>query len=295
MLKRIFLGVISFAFLSLFLNIRGFAQEDKIVRVAIETIRAQMRLPQGTEVKFIEKKESPLHGFYSVKLSVLTPDKEIPLIIYVDTKGERVILGSLFIKGQNVTRKEAGEPKSRKIDMSVLAIDQSPVRGSSGAKVTVVEFSNFQCPYCLRSWKEMKEFMEKHPKDIRYVFKHFPFQLQGKTFELSEMVAATQAVNDEAFWAVHDFFFSDEGQIFVNTEKEVLKQKVEEILKGKGYDEKAFEAALVAGKGRKRVEEDMAIGSKIPVTGTPTTIVNGDLITTGVNGNLLERYLGKSP
>ena len=295
MVKKIVLGTIGSLFFSLILTTPAFLQEDKTVRIATETLRAQTRLPQGTEVKFIEKKESLLPGFYSVKLLVVTPDREIPLIVYVDPAGERAILGSLIIKGENVTRKEAGEPKSRKIDMSMLTIDRSPVRGPSGAKVTIVEFSNFQCPYCVRSWKEIKEFMEKHPQDIRYVFKHFPLQLQGETFELSEMVAATQAVSDEAFWAVHDFFFSEEGQTFVHTEKEVLKEKVEEILKGKGYDEKAFEAALVAGKGRKRIEQDMAVGNKIPVTGTPTTIINGDLIATGINGSLLERYLGKFP
>jgi hypothetical protein len=53
----------------------GFAQEDKIVRIAIETARAHMRIPKEMEVRFIEKKKSPLAGFYSVKILVLTPDR----------------------------------------------------------------------------------------------------------------------------------------------------------------------------------------------------------------------------
>jgi protein-disulfide isomerase len=293
MLKKILSGAMCLVFLSLFLTIRGFAQEDKIVQMAIETVKTQGRLPKGLEVKFVEKKESPIPGFYSVKLILLAPDKEIPIIIYVDTAGEKVILGSLFFKGENLTRKEVGEPKPRKLDMGQLEMDRSPFRGPAGAKVTIVEFSNLQCPYCVRSWKKMKELLEKYPQDIKYVFKHFPLQSQGKSFELSEMVAATQEVSNEAFWAIHDFFFSDEGQPLVNGEKEALKQKIEEILKGKGYDMKIFQTALETGKGRKKMEEDMAVGNKIPVKGTPTTIVNGDFVSGPMLEKAVEGYLGK--
>jgi protein-disulfide isomerase len=271
----------------------GSAQEDKIVQVAIETIKTQGRLPQGTEIKFIEKKESPIPGFYSVKLSLLTQNREIPVIIYVDSVGEKVILGNLFIKGDNVTRKEAGEPKPRRLDMAHLEIEKSPFRGGAIAKMTVVEFSNFQCPFCVKSWKKMRELLEKYPQDIRYVFKHFPLQPQGKPFELSEMVAATQEVSKEAFWIIHDFFFSDEGQAFVGKEKEVLKQKIEEILKGKGYDVSAFQTALEMSKGKKRVEEDMVLGNKFGVRGTPTMIINGDFVGSSLTDKMIEQYLGK--
>lgn len=144
MLKKILSGAMCLVFLSLFLTIRGFAQEDKIVQMAIETVKTQGRLPKGLEVKFVEKKESPIPGFYSVKLILLASDKEIPIIIYVDTAGKKVILGSLFLKGENLTRKEAGEPKPRKLDMGQLEMDRSPFRGPAGAKVTIVEFSNLQ-------------------------------------------------------------------------------------------------------------------------------------------------------
>src|SRR4030042_3208850 len=91
----------------------GFAQEDKIVRIAIETARAHMRIPKEMEVRFVEKKKSPLSGFYSVKILVLAPDREMPVTVYVDEAGEKVILGALIIKGENVAVKEAGEARPR--------------------------------------------------------------------------------------------------------------------------------------------------------------------------------------
>jgi len=293
MVKKFGLATMGLVFLSFILTTQILSQEDKIAQVAIETFRTQFRLPPGAEVKFIEKKESPIPGFYSVKLSVSTQNREIPVIVYVDSAGEKVIVGTLFIKGENVSRKEAGEPKLRKMDMGQLEIEKSPSRGPNSGKMTVVEFSNFQCPFCVKSWKRMKELLEKNPQEIRYIFKHFPLQPQGKPFEVSEIVAATQEISDEAFWAVHDFFFSDEGQAFMSKETSGLKQKIEEILKGKGYDEKVFQTALETGKGKKRVVEDMTLGNKIGVTGTPTMIINGDFVGSSLTDKMVEEYLGK--
>ena len=291
MFKRILLGVMVLFLTTLSISMVGFAQEDQIVQIAIETAKVQMRIPRGIEVKFIEKRKSPLPGFYSVKLIIMAPDREIPTVVYVDESGEKVILGALFIKGENVTLKEAGQPKPRKIDMAQLEIDKSPFRGSVNAKVTIVEFSNFQCSFCIKSWKKMKELLEKHPQDIKYVFKHFPLPSLVGSFELSEMAAAVQVTKDEAFWALHDFFFSDEGQAFIKEGGDLLRQKINGILTEKGYDIKIFQNTLVAGQGKKRVDEDMAAGRRIPVMGTPTIIVNGDFINEEFTDRVLERYL----
>ncbi|HVP79215.1 MAG TPA: thioredoxin domain-containing protein [Thermodesulfobacteriota bacterium] len=269
------------------------AQEDKIVQIAIETFKAQMRIPPGTNIKFAEKKEGPISAFYSVKLILSTIDKEIPVVVYVDKSGEKVFLGNLFVKGENVTAKEAGPPRTRKIDMRSLDIDKSPSIGPKEAKVTIVEFSNFNCPYCAASWMQLKKLIEKDSKDIRYVFKHFPLQSEGKTFELSEMAAAARELSDEAFWFVHDFFFSTEGQALERGEMGPLKQKIEQILKEKGYNLRTFKNSLESGSAKLKVRDDLALGNKLRVTSTPTKVVNGDIIIGSTADNVLEQYFTK--
>ena len=293
MLKKCLIGGICLLLSISFFSYQCFSQEDRIGEVAINTFRAQIRLPQGTEIRLLEKKESPIPEFYSVKLLLIFPDKEVPAIIYVDKAGEKVIIGSLFIKGENVTMKEAGSPVLKKVNVGSLEIEKSPSIGPTEAKVTIVEFSNFECPFCLDSWMKLKEVMDQHPADIRYVFKHFPFQTQGKAFELSEMSAAAQEVSNEAFWVVHDFLFSNEGQAVATGDKEALKQKIEQILKRQGHDVKTFRSALETGKAKKRVQEDMAVGNSIHVTGTPTKIMNGDIIVGSTPEDVVERYLRK--
>ena len=293
MLKKCLIGGICLLLSIFFFPYPSFSQEDKIGEMAIHTFRTQIRLPPGAEVRFLEKKESPIPDFYSVKLLLVFPDKEVPVVIYVDKASEKVIIGNLFIKGENVTTKEAGPPRPKKIDMTILDVDKSPFIGSKGAKVTIVEFSNFQCPYCMDSWSKFIGLMERYPQDFKYIFKHFPFQPQGKTFELSEMAAAAQEVSNEAFWIVHDFFFTKEGQNIANLEKGAVKQRVEQLLKGKGYDLKIFQSTLEAGRARNRVLEDMALANRLRLTSTPTKIVNGDIIVGSTPDNVLERYLGK--
>jgi protein-disulfide isomerase len=269
------------------------AQEDKIVQAAIETFKAQIRMPPGAELKFVEKKEGSVPGFCSVKLLISTIDREMPVVVYVDRSGEKVFIGNLFVKGENVTLKEAGSPRTRKIDMRSLDIDQSPSIGLKEAKVTIVEFSNFNCPYCAASWLQLNQLIAKYSKNIRYVFKHFPLQTQGKTIELSEMAAAARQLSDEAFWIVHDMLFSSEGQALVKGEIGPLKQKVGQILKDKGYDLNVFESFLESGSAKLQVQRDLALGNKMRVISTPTKVVNGDVIIGSAGDQALEQYLKK--
>ena len=278
---------------ALTMPVATFSQEDRAAQVAIDTFKSHVRLPPGSEIKLLEKKESPISDFYAVKLLIALPDKEIATIVYVDKAGEKVFIGNLFIKGENVTTKEAGPPRPKKIDMGLLEMEKSPFLGNKGAKVTIVEFSNFQCPYCMDSWSKLIGLMKRYPQDFKYVFKHFPFQPGGKTFELSEMAAAAQEVSNEAFWIVHDFFFTKEGQNIANLEKGAVKLKVEQLLKGKGYDLKIFQSALETGRARNRVLEDMGLANRLRLTSTPTKIVNGDMIVGLTPDSTLERYLGK--
>jgi protein-disulfide isomerase len=269
------------------------AQEDKIARAAMETFKAQIRMPPGAEIKFVEKKEGSIPGFYSVKLLLSTIDREMPVVVYVDRSGEKVIIGNLFVKGENATAGEAGPPRTKKIDIRSLSIDKSPSIGPKEAKVTIVEFSNFNCPYCAASWAQLKKVIDRYPKNARYVFKHFPLQSEGKTFEISEMAAAARELSDEAFWLVHDFLFSSEGQALVKGETGAVRQKIEQLLKEKGYDLKTFKNFLESGAARLKVGEDLALGNKLRVASTPTKVVNGDIIIGSAADNVLEQYLKK--
>lgn len=114
-MSKVFIGIMGLLFISLLLRINHLPKENHIVQLAIQTVRIQASLPESVAVKFIEKRESLIPDFYMVKLAVVENNNESPVVVYVDRSAEKVILGTLFIRGENMTKREEanlGIPKA---------------------------------------------------------------------------------------------------------------------------------------------------------------------------------------
>jgi len=105
-MSKVFIGIMGLLFISLLLRINHPPRENHIVQLAIQTVRIQASLPENVTVKFVEKRESLIPGFYMIKLAVVEKDNELPIVVYVDRAAEKVILGTLFIRGENMTKRE---------------------------------------------------------------------------------------------------------------------------------------------------------------------------------------------
>jgi hypothetical protein len=114
-MSKIFLGIVALLCLSLLSTINNPLKETNIVQLAIQTVKTQADLPEETEIKLVEKRESPLPDFYMVKLLVIGKKKEVPIVVYVNRSAEKVLLGNLFIRGENITLKETGDSRLSKI------------------------------------------------------------------------------------------------------------------------------------------------------------------------------------
>ena len=119
-MSRIFFGVTALLIISLLSTINNPLKERNIAQLAIQTVKIQADLPEEVEVRFVERRESPIPDFDMVKLLVIRKDREIPIVVYVDRSAEKVILGDIFVRGENVTRKEAGDSRISKIESRSL-------------------------------------------------------------------------------------------------------------------------------------------------------------------------------
>lgn len=119
-MAKVFIGIMGLLLISLLLRLNNFSRENNMVQLAIETVRIQADLPEEVAVKFVEKRESSIPDFYMVKLLVVKKDKEVPIVVYVDRAADKVIVGSLFIRGENITLREAGDSGIQKIDIGHL-------------------------------------------------------------------------------------------------------------------------------------------------------------------------------
>jgi protein-disulfide isomerase len=269
------------------------AHEDPIIETGIRALRSQLPVPKEFDIRSVEKKESPIPDFYSVKLIISAPDRDIPIVVYVHKDGEKVIVGHLIVRGENVTLQEAGPATLRKGDEPLVGLEKSSFRGSGEAKVAVVEFANFECAMCATSWTTIRALLERRAGDVKYAFKHFPMQGRGKAFDISEAAAAVQEVSEDAFWLIHDFLFTEEGHLLLKKSPEEIRNGIGAILTDKGFDEKAYRTALDEGRGAKRVNDDLALGNRLRIRRTPTLFVNGDLIKPPLNDRVVDTYLKK--
>ncbi|MBI3183584.1 MAG: thioredoxin domain-containing protein [Myxococcales bacterium] len=141
----------------------------------------------------------------------------------------------------------------------------SPVKGPKAAKVTIVEWSDFECPFCSRVVPTLKQIQEKYGNDVRFVFRHqpLPFHSSAKLAAEASMAAHEQG----KFWPYHDKLFENQRAL----DRASLERYAQEL----GLDVGKFKAALDSGKFRAKVEADSSAGNAVGANGTPTFFVNG--------------------
>ena len=142
---------------------------------------------------------------------------------------------------------------------------QDLTKGDINAPITIIEFSDFECPYCRRAQKTIKKVEEKYGDKVRFVFRHFPLPFHKKAPKASE---AAQCANDQgAFWPFHKALFAKDARLDVAEFKGLaVKNKL---------DTTKFNKCLDSGRYAQRVLDDIKAGKKLGITGTPTFFVNG--------------------
>ena len=151
----------------------------------------------------------------------------------------------------------------------IEVVAAGPARGAEDARITIVEFSDFQCPFCRRVIPTLDAILEKYPDDVRVVYRNMPLGNHPRARPAAE--AALCADDQGKFWAYHD-------RLFENTRKladEDLLRYAEELELDKEQFVKCFEEKRFA----EQVETDMQDGARAGVSGTPAFFVNGILVS----------------
>ena len=154
-----------------------------------------------------------------------------------------------------------------------VAADGFPARGPADAPVTIVEFSDFHCPYCRAVQPTLTALLAKYPKQVRLVYRHLP--LDGLHPQARRASEASWCANEQGkFWAFHDRVYAGRSE----ASDAVLKQ----YATAAGLDLAAFETCLASGRAKEPIQRDVDEGQKHGVNGTPGFFINGRFMS----GNL---------
>lgn len=146
-----------------------------------------------------------------------------------------------------------------------IEVGNSPVTGAKDAKITIIEFSDFQCPFCKRGKDTMAQILKAYPNDVKVAFKHMPlsFHKMAEPCALAAIAAGKQG----KFWEMHDAFFDNQGSL--------SEEFIVDTAKKLGLNIDKFNADRASEEAKKQLKDDMEVAGKNGISGTPGFFVNG--------------------
>lgn len=195
-------------------------------------------------------------------------NQNIPVFVTLD--GSYLITDPIPLAGGSVpqpSRTESAQPKGP----ITVELGDSPTKGSTDAKVTFVEFSDYECPFCGRFYTDVYQTLEKEyiaTGKVKLVFKDFPLSFHPEAQKAAESAHCVRdQKGDAGYFMMHNLLFENQQGLSVENEKKWARTL--------GVDGTAFDTCLDSGKHAKLVQDNLAYGQSLGVSGTPTSYING--------------------
>jgi protein-disulfide isomerase len=210
--------------------------------------------------------------------------KNIPLLIGTLVGTVLLVIGLAFFF--------SGSDTPKVVDQQILVGNSKNIKGPENAKVTVVEFSDLQCPACKASQPLVQQLLSKHGSEIRFVYRHFPLTEIHKN-ALQAGWAAESAASFGKFWEFHDMLFSAQEE-WAELPADQAKQKFIEYAEKLQIDKIEFDKRIDSSASHQQVTDDTSDGTKAGVDATPTFFVNGQKTAAPQLLSTVESMLGST-
>ncbi len=196
------------------------------------------------------------------------------LIINVLRENSELVL-DIAQEGSTKRRKRNLEAQWRE-EMKVakeVALDDRPIRGPKNAPITVIEFSDFTCPYCAQAAANLKKIMQSYGDNVRLIFKHTPLSGGPTSILASEYVIAAGFQSHEKAWDLYDACFEKRDELLEKGET-FLKEEASKL----GLDVVKLARDAKGKKTKQILEQDLADAKKLDIEGTPYFLVNNAIV-----------------
>lgn len=232
-----------------------------------EHIRETYNVPGAVEITVAAPVEAGVPGFKKAAITFKRGESSQQDTVWVSDNGKHYLLGGFKDLTSN-----PDQERLAKLDLSA-----SPSRGPKKAPVTVVQYTDFECPFCQKGYEIMQEkILKEYPGKVRWVYKSLPLNSIHPMAEPAAMGAeCAKLQGEDKFWKVHDALFAAQRELRPDT----LADKLAEYVKAAGGDVKAFEACYEAKKTLPAVNKDAAEAESLGISGTPAFLVNGHLVS----------------
>lgn len=159
-----------------------------------------------------------------------------------------------------------------------IPVAGAPVIGPQTAPITIVEFSDFQCPYCAAAVPQINALLKAYPTQLKLIFKQFPLEMHSQADLAAAAAVASQ--KQGKFWALHDAMFANRDDL--------SRQNLLLLAKQAGLDVNRFETDIDSSEVRETVVRDVQDGNRAGVEGTPTLFINGQRYNGAITLDMLK-------
>lgn len=223
-----------------------------------------------SNIKISDKKIDSFIKEKKIPAQHINDDLKAKIVKYLKEGEKKNAIDAWLAKKTKDMNIEVFFQKPRRPTFNVVG-GNSPFIGGADAKVEIVEFSDFQCPFCSRATAILKDIKSKYGNKVKVTFKQYPlpFHNQAKKAATASLCANEQGM--DKFWKMHDAMFADQSKLSVKD----LKATAKNI----GLNTSKFNECLDKDKYLAQVEKDIEYGAKNGVKSTPTFFVNGQLVS----------------
>ncbi len=258
------------------------AQDDGLdTERIIQNLKMEIpQLRQTGQISMSSFSESDVSGFQEATLTV--NGRQIPLLVTEDGEQALLLAGPPLDVSRSLEEVEQtiADEASKRNETLTQVTAEMPVRGPADAPVTLVEFSDFQCPYCARASSLVDQLMERFPETLNVIYVHYPLPMHewARPAAIASQCAAQQ--DDEAFWTLHDAYFDNQDSITADN----VMEESETHLADTSIDIAAWktcatdESSDAHKEAAQTVSSNMQAGEAVNVTGTPSFFINGEQV-----------------
>jgi protein-disulfide isomerase len=254
----------------------GVGQTGQIQKTVEAYLRNLYAFGSDVQVSVSAPKESPVPGLLETDVAVKIGDSAENAKFYVSKDGKYLVRGEV----SDLSRDPLADNRA-KIDMK-----NAPSIGSANATVTLVEYSDFECPVCRNLHDVVRDMLPKYPQ-VRVVFKDFPLDSihpWARTAALAGRCAYQQ--NPAAFWKMYDAIY--DGQEIISASNAYAKMT--DFAGQAGLNVDRFKSCMAGPEAAAAIDASRANGVQLEVNSTPTIFVNGRRLV-GADGRTLEQFI----
>lgn len=245
----------------------GPAEQSQLIHSSEKFVRNLFTWGPDYKLKLGPLSESLAPDFYTLPIEVTYKGQSEAATFYLSKDGKTFIRGEMF--------DTAADPFAA--NRAKLHIDGNPSKGPANARITIVEFSDFECPHCREVHKTLQS-VEAHYPQIRLVFKDFPLAQIHPWAETAAIGARCAFMQSpDSFWKMHDLIFDNQEVISAANIYDQLVAYAGQI----GLDTAALKACMSSPEPKQAVAANHADGVALNVNSTPTLFINGRTLAGG--------------